>query len=314
MKVHPLRGGYQLSHTDRGLTLVDPSGEQRRLGRVSFQEEPDRITVGQCVIPLAEPVTVSGLKVAPDGTVPVKVGGMAVRLKPTTKGTLHCPWFNAYPSLPLEALGIDTSNTVEAPSHLLTNVARVVGQNRLYVAGAVGVTSWIIGGLAHGLFAAGLAVAAGLGLERWAERNAPTFDCLLHGPQEHPVARAQAQFREWMPFYSPDLVAFEGRLKNGVHLSFEEDTIVLSNGRQKVSVGNCSLALVEGGLKVAERGWELGIDGLGKLTVPPEAPASLKFPSVYETLALSAASQEGFLEGDEEEILINDFAVARRHD
>lgn len=344
-----LPSGVRISNKEKGVAVDHPE-DDRYFDKLELSQTDGRdLLVGKHqqleflpdgVIAIGKPGQAPDFHFK-DGHLQNRVGDLIVDYPLTQHGTFRTADRELAPVLPVELLGQSTRPTevsyVPARIRHQRTVGRLlhgatVGRYAL-AAGTFGVTWWkadLVCALATATAAllAGSAVGlAGQALLK-ASGGESQFELRFRGVGDSPVRWGRGVWDQW-PAGPPEpgrsvgienrQQLLECRLVNGVRLQCEGDGVTISQGRHQVKVPEASLKLVGGQPIIRENNVPMAIEKDGKLEVRVDAETraraeSLKFPHAYSMIALTSSSAEGTLDGDDEEVVVNDFSVAIRQD
>ncbi|MGE0489933.1 MAG: hypothetical protein AB7S38_12075 [Vulcanimicrobiota bacterium] len=344
-----LPSGVRISNKEKGVA-VDHSEDERFFDKLELSQTDGRdLLVGKHqqleflpggVVAIGNPGQAPDFHLR-DGHLQNRVGDLLFDYPLTQNGTFRTPDRELAPVLPVELLG-QASERAEV-SYLSAGIRhqRILGKilhgatvgRYALAAGTFGVTWWkadLVCALATS--AAALLAGSAVGLAGQALLQAAggesQFELHFRGVGDSPVRWGRGVWEQW-PAGPPEAgrsvgienrqQLLECRLVNGVRLQCEGDGVTISQGRHQVKVPEASLKLVGGQPIIRENNVPMAIEKDGKLDVRVDAETqaaaeSLKFPHAYTMIALTSSGAEGTLDGDDEEVVVNDFSVAIRQD
>ncbi|MCA9790271.1 MAG: hypothetical protein KC910_00690 [Candidatus Eremiobacteraeota bacterium] len=344
-----LPSGVRISNKEKGVA-VDQPDDDRFFDRLELSQTDGRdLLVGkhqQLEFLPGGAVAIGNPGQAPDfhlkdGHLQNRIGDLLLDYPLTQHGTFRTPDGELAPALPVELLGRTTQPTevdyVPAGIRHKRTLGKIlhgatIGRYAL-AAGTFGVTWWkadlvcALAGATAALLAGSAVGLAGQAILK-ASAGESQFEMRFRGVGDSPVRWGRGVWDQW-PDAPPEAgrsVSFESRqrslecsLVNGVRLHCEGDGVTISHGRHQVTVPEASLKLVDGHPIIRENNVPMAIEKDGKLDVRVDAETraaaeSLKFPHAYTMIALTSSGAEGTLEGDDEEVVVNDFSVAIRQD
>lgn len=335
-----LSTGYSLRQEGEGVCLTAPDGTVTQLDKTELSVGAKALRLKGCRQELT--LTDEGSFVLKakgvnyvsrrNDPLPGRLAGTSTEVVATTAGTLRTPYQELTPLLPLEALGIaprldDEPVEGSATRSVLRGVGmglKLVGRLTIPLSLAAGVGTWIAAGFVNGLcgYAAAtfLALGAGFAGDRLYEATSDRHEFVQRFSGAPPLARGKAHFVRWQggtpaPGRSATADARLERLElvltNGVRLSDSGEGLEIAKGRKSVAVPGARLSMVDGQLEVRESYLSIRFAPDGSLQLPDQA-SGLKFPSLYEVLRVAEDPEGAYLDGHEDEIIINDFSVQVR--